>query len=93
MLAQLERRCGHMLAHADRCPRRHRGHQRSDQWPKLSDLPDEERRGVEQDSNILGEKEEEIVKMANIAIRLIETEGTAIAFAEVFKQVRKTWSP
>ncbi len=41
-----------------------------------------------QRSNELSITEEEIVKMANVAIRLIEEEGSAIAFAEVFKQVR-----
>jgi len=55
---------------------------------KLEELDDQERRGAEQDSNILSDKEDEIVKEASQAIRLIEAEGSAIAFAEVFKQVR-----
>jgi hypothetical protein len=42
----------------------------------------------EQASNVLSDKEEEIVREANTAIRLIEAEGSAVAFAEVFKQVR-----
>jgi hypothetical protein len=41
-----------------------------------------------QSSNVQSDKEEEIVKEANNAIKLIETEGTAVAFAEVFRQVR-----
>jgi predicted RNase H-like nuclease (RuvC/YqgF family) len=41
-----------------------------------------------QRSNDLSITEDEIVKMANVAIGLLEAEGSAIAFAEVFKQVR-----
>jgi len=51
-------------------------------------LTDVEKRASEQDSNILGDREEVIVKEADAAIRLLEAEGSAIAFAEVFKQVR-----
>jgi hypothetical protein len=40
-------------------------------------------------SNELADKEAEIVKEANGAIRIIEAEGSAVAFAEVFKQVRE----
>jgi hypothetical protein len=39
-------------------------------------------------ANKLGDKEDEIVAEADKAISIIETEGTAVAFAEVFHQVR-----
>lgn len=42
-----------------------------------------------QRSNELGRREEDIVKLANIAINLIVEEGSAIAFGEVFKQVQE----
>jgi hypothetical protein len=41
-----------------------------------------------QSSNVQSDKEQDIVKEASAAIKLIETEGTAVAFAEVFRQVR-----
>ncbi|HKB40793.1 MAG TPA: hypothetical protein VKD72_30485, partial [Gemmataceae bacterium] len=49
---------------------------------------DTDYRAQVQKSQELGNTEDELVKMANVAIRLIEEEGSAIAFAEVFKQVR-----
>jgi hypothetical protein len=45
-------------------------------------------RADEQASNVLSDKEEEIVLEANGGLRLLEAEGSAVAFAEVFKQVR-----
>jgi hypothetical protein len=44
-------------------------------------------RADEQASLGLADKEDEIVKEAAAAIRIIEAEGSAVAFAEVFKQV------
>jgi hypothetical protein len=41
-----------------------------------------------QKSNELSDTEDEIIKEANAALRLLEAEGSAVAFAEVFKQVR-----
>jgi hypothetical protein len=41
-----------------------------------------------QASNVLSDKEDDIVKEANLALRLLEAEGSAVAFAEVFQQVR-----
>ena len=38
-------------------------------------------------SNKLGDKEDEIVREAHAALKLIKTEGSAVAFAEVFEQV------
>src|SRR5207248_3855143 len=51
-------------------------------------LKDSDYRAQGQKSQELATTEDEIIKMANVAIRLIEEEGSAIAFAEVFKQVR-----
>jgi hypothetical protein len=45
-------------------------------------------RADQQKGNKLEESEQDIIKEASTAIRLIEAEGSAIAFAEVFKQVR-----
>jgi hypothetical protein len=42
----------------------------------------------DQDSGRLADKEKEIVLEATKAIEMIEAEGSAVAFAEVFKQVR-----
>jgi len=36
----------------------------------------------------MSDDEEAIVRLCNVAVRLVEEEGSAIAFAEVFKQVR-----
>jgi hypothetical protein len=85
LLAQLEGRCRHMLALQIIV---RDGTVNVNDKIKGRQLSDEERRASEQESNILSEKEEEIVREANLAIRLIEAEGSAIAFAEVFKQVR-----
>ncbi|MBI1917841.1 MAG: hypothetical protein HYS12_24365 [Planctomycetes bacterium] len=49
---------------------------------------DTDYRAQYQKSQELAITEEDLVKLANISIRLIEEEGSAIAFAEVFKQVR-----
>lgn len=40
-------------------------------------------------SNKLADKEDEIVREAHAALKLIQTEGSAVAFAEVFEQVSK----
>jgi hypothetical protein len=47
--------------------------------------PDREQ---QQTSNVLSDREEEIVREANKAIGIIQAEGSAVAFAEVFLQVR-----
>ncbi len=85
ILAQLKGRCEKMLAMqlAVRdgtvvLDKNVKGH--DDQKPTRVD---------EQMSNGLADKEDAIVKEANMAIRIIEAEGSAIAFAEVFKQVRE----
>ncbi len=45
-------------------------------------------RSDEQKALQLADREEEIVREANKAIQIIEAEGSAVAFAEVFNQVR-----
>jgi prefoldin subunit 5 len=40
-------------------------------------------------SNKLRDKEDEILREADTALNLIKTEGSAVAFAEVFEQVKK----
>ncbi len=45
-------------------------------------------REQQQTSNVLSDKQEEIIREANKAIGIIQAEGTAVAFAEVFLQVR-----
>jgi hypothetical protein len=45
-------------------------------------------REQQQNSNVLSDKEEEIIREASKAIAIIQEEGSAIAFAEVFLQVR-----
>src|SRR5262249_37642665 len=42
----------------------------------------------QQNSNVLSDREEEIIREASKAIGIIQAEGSAIAFAEVFLQVR-----
>jgi hypothetical protein len=45
-------------------------------------------REQQQNSNVLSDKEEEIIREASKAIAIIQEEGSAVAFAEVFLQVR-----
>ncbi len=45
-------------------------------------------REQQQNSNVLSDREEEIIREASKAIGIIQAEGSAIAFAEVFLQVR-----
>jgi hypothetical protein len=45
-------------------------------------------REQQQTSNVLSDREEEIIREASKAISIIQAEGSAIAFAEVFLQVR-----
>jgi len=85
LLAKLQARCEFMLSLQ---------RQARDETVKVNDatkdmkLTEAQQREKEQKSNDLMLKEQEIIKEANMAIRLIEAEGSAIAFAEVFKQVR-----
>lgn len=45
-------------------------------------------RADRQASNVLSDREEEIVKEARAGLKLLEEEGSAVAFAEVFTQVK-----
>jgi RNA binding exosome subunit len=45
-------------------------------------------RADQQASNVLSDREEEIVKEARAGLALLEAEGSAVAFAEVFSQVK-----
>ncbi len=45
-------------------------------------------RADQQASNVLSDREEEIVKEARAGLALLEAEGSAVAFAEVFAQVK-----
>src|SRR5579884_1619610 len=45
-------------------------------------------RADQQASNVLSDREEEIVKEARAGLTLLEAEGSAVAFAEVFAQVK-----
>ena len=45
-------------------------------------------RADQQASNVLSDKEEEIIKEAAAGLKLLEAEGSAVAFAEVFQQVK-----
>jgi hypothetical protein len=45
-------------------------------------------RADQQASNVLSDKEEEIVREARAGLKLLEAEGSAVAFAEVFQQVK-----
>ena len=52
-------------------------------------LDEVEKRALGQASDVQGDKEHEIVQEADKAIDLIRAEGSAVAFAKVFEQVRK----
>jgi hypothetical protein len=84
LLAQLEARCRHMLvlqiAVRD-------GTVDLDKVIK-SNPNAQPSRADQQQSNVLSDKEEEIVKEARAGLRLLEEEGSAVAFAEVFTQVK-----
>jgi hypothetical protein len=55
---------------------------------KIESLPEEERGAIYKNTRNQRDTEDLIIKEANEAIRLIMAEGTAIAFAEVFRGVR-----
>jgi len=85
LLAKLQGRCERMLALQIIV---RDGTVIVDKEMKAKPQTEVEQRASAQASNDLAIKEDEIVREANLAIRLIEAEGSAIAFAEVFKQVR-----
>jgi hypothetical protein len=84
LLARLEARCRHMLA-LQKAVRD--GTVELDKVIKANPKS-EPGRADQQASNVLSDKEDEIVKEATAGLRLLEAEGSAVAFAEVFQQVR-----
>jgi len=86
LLGQLEGRCKLMLQMQkevkDATVDLHKG----SSGKKLDDL---QKRALAQGSNLQADKETEIVIEADKAIGLIKAEGSAVAFAEVFDQVRR----
>jgi hypothetical protein len=84
LLARLEARCRHMLA-MQKAVRD--GTVELDKVIKGNPKA-EPSRANQQESNVLSDKEDEIVKEATAGLRLLEAEGSAVAFAEVFQQVR-----
>ncbi len=84
LLAQLQARCAHMLALQIAV---RDGTVNLDAVIQANDNK-QPTRADEQASNVLSDKEEEIVVEASGGLRLLEAEGSAVAFAEVFKQVR-----
>jgi hypothetical protein len=84
LLAQLQARCQHMLALQIAV----RDGTVSLDGVIQANENKQPTRADEQASNVLSDKEEEIVLEASGGLRLLEAEGSAVAFAEVFKQVR-----
>ena len=82
ILAQLQARCEKMLA-MQKAVRD--GTVLLDKTIEDKQNPSREQ---QQNSNVLSDKEEEIIREANKAIGIVQAEGTAVAFAEVFQQVR-----
>jgi hypothetical protein len=84
LLTKLEARCRHMLAMQiavrDGTVELDKAIQAN---PKS-----EPTRADQQASNVLADKENDIVKEARAGLRLLEAEGSAVAFAEVFQQVK-----
>ncbi len=84
LLADLQRRCERMLQLQQEV---YDGTVRVDR--AIGNNPEKKpTRTEEQKSLQLSDREEEIVRQANEAIRILEAEGTAVAFPEAFVQVR-----
>src|SRR5262249_11777534 len=84
LLAKLEARCRHMLAMQIAV---RDGTVELDKVIKANPKS-EATRADQQASNELSDKENEIVKEARAGLRLLEAEGSAVVFAEVFQQVK-----
>ncbi len=86
LLARLEQRCQRMLAMQIEV---RNGTVDLDKTIQATDPKDTTTvRNNQQTSNVLSDKEEEIVKEARAGLKLLEAEGSAVAFAEVFQQVK-----
>jgi hypothetical protein len=84
LLAALEARCRQMLAMQIEV---YEGTVRVDKT--IAQIPDRKpAREEEQRSLQLSDREQQIVALANKAIQILENEGSAVAFPEVFTQVR-----
>jgi hypothetical protein len=84
LLTKLEARCRHMLAMQIAVRDGTVELDKSIQANPKS----EPTRADQQASNVLADKENDIVKEARAGLRLLEAEGSAVAFAEVFQQVK-----
>src|SRR5262249_7822019 len=86
LLADLQRRCQHMLE-LQKAVRA--GTVTLQGRIKDRKLSDADQRIAAADANDLAEREAEIIREADAAIKLLQSEGSAIAFPTAFKQVRK----
>jgi hypothetical protein len=84
LLAKLEARCRHMLALQIAV---RDGTVELDKVIKANPKGEPTRAG-RHSSNVLSDKENDIVKEARAGLRLLEAEGSAVAFAEVFHEVK-----
>ncbi|HWG44605.1 MAG TPA: hypothetical protein VN688_17645 [Gemmataceae bacterium] len=84
LLTKLEARCREMLARQKAV---RDGTVELDKGIKANPKA-EATRADQQASNVLSDDEDKIVKLASDGLRLLEAEGSAVAFAEVFQQVR-----
>jgi len=84
LLTKLEARCREMLARQKAV---RDGTVELDKGIKARPMAQAARED-QQASNILSDDEDKIVKLASDGLRLLEAEGSAVAFAEVFQQVR-----
>jgi hypothetical protein len=84
LLARLEARCRHMLAMQIKVRDGTVELDKTIQGNPMS----QPTRADQQASNVLSDQEDEIVKEARAGLKLLEAEGSAVAFAEVFQQVK-----
>jgi hypothetical protein len=84
LLARLEARCRHMLAMQIKV---RDGTVELDKIIQGNPMS-QPTRADQQASNVLSDQEDEIVKEARAGLKLLEAEGSAVAFAEVFQQVK-----
>jgi hypothetical protein len=84
LLTKLEARCREMLARQKAV---RDGTVELDKGIKANPMS-QASRADQQASNVLSDDEDKIVKLASDGLRLLEAEGSAVAFAEVFQQVR-----
>jgi hypothetical protein len=88
LLAKLQERCEYMLRMQKQVYAATKSIHGDLKGRKLDSLDGDERQVILKNANKQRDTENDIVKEANEAIRMIQAEGTAIAFAEVFRGVR-----